>query len=95
MIGGDTIRLVKNAFAYCFKEAKLSTTGSGDTEHNKYVGQVSTTVRILASKDGNVISHFDKIVEVQSEFKNTSLNHMLINNHDIALNKENYKDNYH
>ena len=46
----DTIRLVNNAFAYCFKKTKLSTTGGGDIEPNKYVGRVSTITRALTSK---------------------------------------------
>ena len=50
----DTIRLVKVAFAYCFKKAKLSTMGDGDIEHNNYVGQVSTIMRALTSKDGEL-----------------------------------------
>ena len=40
------IRLVKNAFAYCFKEATLITTGGMEIEHNKYVGPVSTIMRL-------------------------------------------------
>ena len=33
----DPIRLVKNGFAYSFKEARLSTTPGSDIEINKYV----------------------------------------------------------
>ena len=32
---GDAFNWVNNAFAYCFKEARLSTTGGSDIEHNK------------------------------------------------------------
>ena len=39
LVDVDVIRLVKNAFEHCFKEARLSTTGGSDIEHNKYVGQ--------------------------------------------------------
>ena len=35
LVNGDAIRLVINAFAYCFNEAHLSTTGSIDIERNK------------------------------------------------------------
>ena len=42
LVDGKDTRLVKNAFAYCFKEARLSTTGGSDIEHNKNVGHVST-----------------------------------------------------
>ena len=41
LVDADIIRLMSNAFAYCFKEARLSTTSGSDIEHNKYVGQVS------------------------------------------------------
>ena len=40
------IRLINNAFAYCFKETRLSRTSGSDLEHNKYVGQVSTIMRV-------------------------------------------------
>ena len=88
LINGDAIRLVKNAFAYCFKEARLSTTGGSDIEHNKYVGEVSTILRALTSKDGDLLAHFDKIDESESEIENTSLHHDLINNHDVDANNE-------
>ena len=52
LVVGDVSSLVNNAFAYCFKEARLSTTGSSDIEHNKSVGQVSTSMRALTSKSG-------------------------------------------
>ena len=48
------IRLRNNAFAYCFKEAFLSTNGGLDLEHVKYLGQVSTILRSISSKDGNL-----------------------------------------
>ena len=54
------IRLVNNAFAFCFKEATLTTTGGMEIEHNKYVGPVSTIMRLLTSEDGDLSSYFDK-----------------------------------
>ena len=45
-------RLLKNGFEYCFKEARLGTTGGADLEHNIYLGQFSTIPRVLTSKDG-------------------------------------------
>ena len=38
----DLVRLVNNGYAFCFKEARLSTTIGSDYEHNKFCGQVST-----------------------------------------------------
>ena len=46
----DVIRLVNTVFAYRFKEARVSTTGSSDIEHNKFRGQVSTILRSSKSK---------------------------------------------
>ena len=40
------IRLKIIAFAYCFKEAFLSTAGGSDLEHNKFVGLVTTCLRL-------------------------------------------------
>ena len=54
------IRLTNNALAFCFKEDRLSTTGGSDLEYNKYVVQVSTIMRLLTSKDGDLSSCFDK-----------------------------------
>ena len=54
------IRSINNAFAYCFKEAFLSTTGGSDMEHNKYGGQVSSILGYITSKGGDFLSLFDK-----------------------------------
>ena len=80
------IRLTNNAFAYCFKEATLGITSGSNLEHNNYVGQVSTIMRVLTSKDGDLLSQFDNINERngQADFNSTSLRKMLIDNHNIA-----------
>ena len=59
-IDNDQIRLINNAFAFCFSQATLSTTGGMDIEDIKYVGQVSTIMRLLTSKDADLSSYFDK-----------------------------------
>ena len=59
----DVIRLINNAFAYCFREATLSFTGGSEREQNKYVGPISTIMRVLTSKDGDLMSYFDNIDE--------------------------------
>ena len=76
---------------YCFKEARLNTTGGSDLENNKFVGQISTIMRASTSEDGDSLSHFDKIDESEAEIENTSLHHHLINNHDLAVNKRKIK----
>ena len=59
-VNADQIRLIINAFAYCFTQATLSTTGGMDLEDIKYVGQVSTIMRLLTSKHSDLSSYFDK-----------------------------------
>ena len=83
----DVIRLVNNAFAYTFKEATLSTTGGSEIEINKYVGQVSTIMRALTSRYGDLMSYFDKVNETEAAINNTSLKQRLINNHATDENK--------
>ena len=86
LVNEDAIRLVNYAFGYCFKEALLSTTGGSNIEDNKFVGQVSTIMRALTSKDGDLLSHFEKFDESEAEIENTSLYHHLISNHEIPAN---------
>ena len=80
------IRLTNNAFAYCFKEARLGVTSGSDLEHVKYVGQVSTIMTVLFSKDSDLLSEFDNINEGNgdADFSSTSLKKMLIDNHDFV-----------
>ena len=81
--------MIKNALADCFKEARLSTTGGSDLEYNKYVGQVSTIMRLLTSKDSDLFSCFDKSGE-SALVDNNFLKRILIYNH-IRSNKGEYK----
>ena len=57
------IRLTKNGLAYVFKEGRLGTISGGDLEHNKFLGQIFTKMRVLTSKDGDLLSQFDDINE--------------------------------
>ena len=55
-------------------------------EDIKYVGQVSTIMRLIISEDSDLSSYFDKNGE--SVINNDiSLKKILINNHDVAANK--------
>ena len=47
LTGVDTISLLNVAFDFCFKEARLATTGGSDFEHYKYVGQILTIKRVF------------------------------------------------
>ena len=73
-------RLINNALAYCFKEARLATTGRSDLEHIKYDGQVSTIMRLLTSKDSDLCSFFDKSGEGALN-DDQFLKRILINSH--------------
>ena len=90
LIDTDQIRLINNAFAYCFTQVTLSSTGGMDLEDIKYVGQVSTIMRLLTSKDSDLSSYFDKNGESVINDKNP-LKRILINNQDVAANKGNIK----
>ena len=51
---GDTIRLVNNAFAYTIHDARISTSVGVEIEHNKYVDAISTIMRLVTQKDGDL-----------------------------------------
>ena len=88
----DPVRLVKNGFASCFKEARLSTIIGSDIEIKKFCGQVSTIMRTISNKDGDLLSQFDNnnendfpILEILEnlpvQIRDTLQQKMLINNH--------------
>ena len=91
----DPVRLVNNGFAFCFKEARLSTSLGSDIEINKFCGQVSTIMRAISNKDGDLVSQFDNINEndipvlnrladLPVQIRDTLHQKMLINNHTEA-----------
>ena len=91
----DPVRLVNNGFAFCFKEARLSTTIGSDIEINKFCGQVSTIMRAISNKDGDLLSQFDNIKEndipvlerladLPPQIRDSPHQKMLINNHTDA-----------
>ena len=81
--------MIKNALAFCLQEIRYSTTGGSDLEHNKYVGQVGTIMRLLTSKDTDLSSCFDESGESALN-DNILLKRILIDNHTDA-NKRKYK----
>ena len=91
----DPVRLVNNGFAFCFKEGRLSTTIGIDIEINKFCGQVSTIMKSISNKDGDLLSQFDNINEndipvverladLQPQIRDSPHQKMLINNHTDA-----------
>ena len=59
----DAVPFLNNRYAFCFKEARLSTTIGSDIEHNIICGKVSTIMRVISKKDGDFLSQFDYIIE--------------------------------
>ena len=82
--GNDIIRLVNNAFAYTIHDARISTPAGVEIEQNKYVGPISTIMRLVTQKDGDLSTYFDIINESEDEINNTSLRQILIDNHSEA-----------
>ena len=91
----DPVRLVNNGYAFCFKEARLSTSLGSDIEINKFCGQVSTIMRAISKKDGDLVSQFDNINEndipvlnrladLPVQIRDTLHQKILINNHTDA-----------
>ena len=72
-----------NELAYVFQEAILATTSGSNLEHDKFVGQTSTIIRVLTSKDGDFLSQPDNIHEgnADANFVTTSLEKVLLNDH--------------
>ena len=88
----DPIRLVNNGFAFCFKEARLSTTIGSDIEHNTFCGQVSTIVKVISNKDDDLLSQFgnikendnpllERLVDLPPQIRSTQHQQMLIDDH--------------
>ena len=93
----DPIRLVNTGFAFCFKEARLSTTLGSDIEHNKVCGQLSIIMKVISNKNGDLLSQFDninendipilsRITDLPPQIRSTPHQKMLIDNH-INANK--------
>ena len=79
------IRLVNNAYAHKFKEFYLYFTRGNGKEYSKFVPQISTTMRLLTSRDGDLSSFFDKINK--NDINDTSLRETLIDKLTTQANK--------
>ena len=88
----DPVRLVNNGFAFCFKEARLSTTIGSDIEINKFCGQVSTIMKSITNKDDDLLSQFgninendipilERLADLPPQIRDSPHQKMLINNH--------------
>ena len=88
----DPIRLVNNGYAFCFKEARLSTNIGSDFEHNKFCGQISTNMKVLSNKDDDLLSQFgnnnendipllERLADLPPQIRSTPHQKMLLDNH--------------
>ena len=88
----DSIRLVNIGYAFCFKEARLSTNIGSDIEHNKFCGQISTIMKVLSNKDDDLFSQFGKtnendipllerLADLPPQIRSTPHQKTLIDNH--------------
>ena len=82
--GNDIIRLVNNAFAYIIHDARISTSAGVEIEQNKFVGPISTIMRLVTHKDADLSTYFDIIDESEDKINNSSLKQIHINNHTEA-----------
>ena len=84
-----------NGFAYCFKEARLDTTVGSDIEINIFCEQLSTIMRAISNKDGDLLCQFDNINEndipilerladLRPQIRDTPHQKVFINNHTDA-----------
>ena len=91
----DSIRLVRNAFAFCFKGALLKTTIGSDIEHNKFCGHVSTILKVISKRDGDLSSQFEnnneieipileRLTKLPLQIRDTTQHKKFLNNHTDA-----------
>ena len=82
---------------FVLKKLFLSTSIGSDFEHNKFCGQMSTIMRAISNKDGDLLSQFDNISEndipilsrindLPPQIRSSPHQKMLIDNH-IDANK--------
>ena len=65
-------------------EYQLSTSAGVEIEQNNYVGPISTIMRLVTQKDGDMSTYVDILDENELGINNSSLKKILINNHTEA-----------
>ena len=56
----DDVRLVNNALAYLYSEARLKTSSGKDLEICKHMGRTTTMYKMLRSQDNDLLTYFAK-----------------------------------
>ena len=88
----DPRRLVYIGYAFCFKDARLSTNFGSDIEHNKFCGQLSTIMKVISNKDDDLLSQFgninendipllERLADLPPQIRSRPHQKMLIDNH--------------
>ena len=84
-VDGIVIRVVNNAFAYTNQVARISTSAGVEIEQKKYVGPISTKMKLVTQQDGDLSTYFDIIDENEREINILPLKTILIINHTDAI----------
>ena len=50
---------MNNPYALCFKQARLRTTIGSDIDYNKFCCQVSSIMKVISNKDGDLLTQPD------------------------------------
>ena len=80
-VNAEVIILVNNAFPNIYHDARISTSSGVKIEQNKFVRRISTLMRLVTQKDGDLSTYFDIIDESETAINNSSLKQILINSH--------------
>ena len=80
----ELIRLVNNAFAYTIHDARISSSAGVEIEQNKYVGPISTIMRIVTQDAGDLSTYFVITDESENGINISSLKKILNDNHTEA-----------
>ena len=80
----EVIRFVSTAFAYTFHDARISTSSGTEIEQNKCVEPISTNMRLLTKRDGDLSTTFDIIGGSEAAINNSSLKPIRIKKHTQA-----------
>ena len=83
-VDGKVIRLVNNAFAYTIQDARISSSAGVEIEQNKYVGPISTIIRLVTQQYGDLSTYFDITDESENSIDNSSLKKIPFINHTDA-----------
>ena len=73
----ELIKLISNASAYASGVATLSTERGKETEQYECVGPVSTIMRLLTRKNGDLLSYLERTDESQNGIESSVSNQIL------------------